>query len=826
MKRIITLLAVALTLTAAATAQVIDPTFRPGDVTQAGGVTQVLQQPDGGRVVVGQFTLAENSPVAQVIRYLPGGGLDYAFMQRLGGATFDGNNPSIRPLPGGKLLLIGNGDIITPTLRRRNLMRLLADGTPDPSFDAGVSTGGYLNKTLVLPDGKILVGGSFTAFNGSGFGGLVRLLPDGALDPSFQPAAVSSPFTASVWALAVQPDGKLLVGGDFVTPARDLVRLQPNGQLDPTFAAAAGTDNSTSGGTVVRALAVQPDGKILVGGRAVNEFGGRRGGLLRLTATGAPDPGFQPPAGLECFGNTDNERLHLLADGRIVLNAGSYSARPVQRLLANGALDTSFGLTNAGVVPDYGSVETLQPLPNGHWLVGGNFYRLGGQAGSLFELDADGHFLRSFRPQIGTLGSVGALALQPDGKILVGGTFSWLNGYPADNLGRLHANGEPDTLFNQRCNVDGAVGTVRVLASGELLIGGSFRAVGPVVAAGLARLAASGYPDAQFVPFPTPPPTTRSPTVNSVVPLANGGVLVAGAFYDASGNSLAPVVMVNAGGTVNTAWNGQANPGDARQLAVQPDGKVLVGGSQLYRLQASGGPDPSFRYPGSGTNIIYGLALQPGGQVLVAGQLLIGGDSYHLVRLLPDGSMDPTFTPLVRMNGALAPNRLFQQADGHLLVNGARPATGGSSYLYRLRPDGLPDIDVAVAPSNAGTWIGAVLEQPNGALLLGGSFTELNNYSSLSLLSLRAPTVTAAKAPAAEARLQAYPNPAHDVLRVRLARQPQRLVLLDALGRPVRTAATTRPSEATVDVRGLPRGLYLLRADYADGPVTRRVLLE
>ena len=120
----------------------------------------------------------------------------------------------------------------------------------------------------VQADGKILVGGDFTTLGGGGTGTTTRnrigrLNPDGTLDTSFDPGANST-----VLALAVQADGKILVGGFFTTlggggtgttTRNNIGRLNPDGTLDTSF------DPGANGN--VNALAVQADGKILVGGQ-------------------------------------------------------------------------------------------------------------------------------------------------------------------------------------------------------------------------------------------------------------------------------------------------------------------------------------------------------------------------------------------------------------------------------------------------------------------------------------------------------------------------------------------------------------------------------
>lgn len=806
---------------AAASAQQLDPGFRPGEVLQPGSVTQVVEQPDGGRVVVGRFSWVDQVPVANVVRYLPrGSGLDYAYLQRLGGVSWSYNFPAAKPLGGGRLLLHTAGPITTPSLTRWAMMALTAAGRPDSTFDAALGTG-HVQTVLVQPDGNILIAGQFTQAGGQlGAAQLVRLLPNGQRDASF----VAPPFAATfgslnLHTLALQPDGKILVGGEFASPARALVRLLPNGSLDPSFSVV--TAGSTA---VVHQLAVQPDGKILVGGRTTNTVAGRTAGLLRLLSTGALDAGFQAPAGLDCYGSAGSRQLEVLADGRIVVQGGPYGSYRVARLLPNGGLDGSFALNTALTYPDYMPLYTNTRLANGNWLLGGAFTAFGGQRGSVIEFTPDGQPVRAPRPLVSDPGLVTTLALQPDGKILVGGSFSWLNGAPADNIGRLLPNGEADTLFNARCAADAVVYKIGLLPSGEVLAGGSFRRIGGLTTTGLARLSAAGQPDAQFQPFPTPAGSTSLVAdVTTLLPLPNGDVLAGGRFN----NSQHTLVRVN--GTGQLLWG--LNLSTVRCLARQPDGNILAAGSRLTRLLPSGQTDPSLQYAASPSELLRDLAVQPDGRILLTGQVSHNGTLYRLGRVLSTGAPDPSFTPVSNIN--TGSTCLLLQPDGRVIMGGGTstiPGPFATFGLWRFQPDGSQDPTLASLQGQNMDAVSAMVLQPDGQLVIGGRFGSINSNSQLSLARLTASSVLPVRAGAAAAEPALYPNPAHDrvVVGLQSAAGPRRVVLLDLLGRPVLAQALPSAArELTLALPPLPTGAYLLRVEYAQGsPVTHRLLVK
>ena len=185
----------------------------------------------------------------------------------------------------------------------------LAPGLVDRSFNPGTGANGPVYALARQPDGKILVGGQFTTINGVTRGGIARLNANGSLDASFNPGTGVGGIVGGsrVDALALQPDGKILVGGFFTTfngLARSwIARLNSDGTVDTSFNAA------TSG--AVQSFALQPDGKMLVGGG----FNVPRLGIARLNADGSVDNGFNP-TGLEV---DTFDALALQPDGKVLL---------------------------------------------------------------------------------------------------------------------------------------------------------------------------------------------------------------------------------------------------------------------------------------------------------------------------------------------------------------------------------------------------------------------------------------------------------------------------------------------------------------------------
>jgi len=310
-----------------------------------------------------------------------------------------------------------------------NLARLDANGNPDTAFNVQVShiSGWGVSCLALQPDGKIPVGGYFTLLSGQTCTNFGRLNADGSRDSSFNPGVM--PEYVGVSGLAIQSDGKLLLGGYFNwlggLSRIYIGRLNANGSVDTTFN--PGAENG------VFTLAVQADGKILAGGDFIRLGGQARANLGRLNANGSVDTSFNPGA---------NDAVNCLAvqgDGKILVSGGftllgGQACTNLGRLNADGSRDASF---NPAInYPTY----SLAFQADGKILVGGAFTVLGGQAcTNLGRLYADGSLDTTFNPGVGGSGSyVNSLALQPDGKILVGGYFTTLGGQARTNIGRLN----------------------------------------------------------------------------------------------------------------------------------------------------------------------------------------------------------------------------------------------------------------------------------------------------------------------------------------------------------------------------------------------------
>jgi uncharacterized delta-60 repeat protein len=416
-------------------------------------VSELAVQADGKILVRGVFTVLSGQPCSFLGRLNPDGSLDTAFNPGAGGSI-----GALTVQADGKILLGGYFTTLGGQ-PRSHLARLNPDGSLDLTFNPGADDIVY--ALVVQADGKILVGGNFSVLGGQPRSRLGRLSPDASLDTDFNPGA-----DGSVYVLAVQADDKILVGGYFHTlggqPRNHLARLNPDGSLDTTFS--LGTDGG------VQVLAVQADGKILVGGGFTTLGGQPRNNLGRLNPDGSLDTDFNPGHQYDSHHKEVNA-LAVQANGKILLGGyfltlGGLPRNGMARLNPDGSLDAAFdpGDQNSSTT----HVWVISVQPDGKILVGGQFSRLGGRTcNNVGRLEPDGTLDSSF--QLGTNARVFGLAVQADGKILIGGEFTTLGGQPRNNLGRLNPDGSLDLTFNPVPN--GYSHPLIVQADGKILTG-------------------------------------------------------------------------------------------------------------------------------------------------------------------------------------------------------------------------------------------------------------------------------------------------------------------------------------------------------------------
>jgi uncharacterized delta-60 repeat protein len=360
----------------------------------------------------------------------------------------------------------------------------------DRSFDPGTGANDLVRSVAVQPDGKVIVGGAFTVFDGLSRNFVARMEANGSNDVAFDPGIGANALVSSV---ASASGGKVLLAGAFDRAGgvafNRLARLNSNGTPDLLFSGISSLN------AAVNTMITQPDGRILLGGA----FSLPTRGINRRQASGAVDNSFNPGSGAD-------GAVHALAvqpDGSVLLG-GAFSVvagdahRAVARLDASGLLDTAFS-TGALTV---GTVFCLAVQTDGKVLVGGDFATAAGtNRVKLARLNADGTLDSSFNVGLGANATIYAVGLQSSGQIIVGGDFTRINGANRNRFARLNTDGSVDTSFDPGRGANNTVYSIVVLANDNIMLGGSFTEVGGAPRSGVARVLGAAVAPAGFAHF-------------------------------------------------------------------------------------------------------------------------------------------------------------------------------------------------------------------------------------------------------------------------------------------------------------------------------------
>ena len=393
--------------------------------------------------------------------FAPGASVDYAVL-------------AVTAQVGGKVLIGGAFTSVQGTARG-GIARLNDDGTLDTTFLNGLSgADNFVWCVAGQSDGKVLIGGFFSSVNGAARNSIARLNTDGTLDTGFLNGLSGA--NGAVYSAALQSDGKIVLGGNFTSVngvARNYVaRLNADGTLDTGF-----LNGLTGGDTALFSLAVQTNSQILIGGWFTSINGVGRNHLARLNPDGTLDNAF-----LKGMSATDGRvwTVAVQGDGKILIGGDFTTVNGVgrnglARLNGDGSLDDAFlnGLAGAN-----GPVWSLAAQADGKIVVGGQFSTINGTTrNAVARLNGDGTLDSSFlNGRAGADNSARSVAIQGDGKILIGGQFNFVNLVVSDYVARLLAIWPPPLIHNGRFvnsqfafNLSGASGqVVVVLASADL----------------------------------------------------------------------------------------------------------------------------------------------------------------------------------------------------------------------------------------------------------------------------------------------------------------------------------------------------------------------
>ena len=840
---------------ATAQAGFVDPSFKNvstnpfGDSTRFNeSVRAILVQPDHNVIFGGEFTSYNGVTRNRIVRTDPSGNYDPNFVVASGFSS--GYVGCLALQTNGKI--IAGGTFTTYNGQPRNrLVRILSNGTIDSNFDVGTGFNNEVKAIAVQTDGKIIVVGNFSTYDGASHSRIVRLDTSGLVDPSFN---TGTGFNNNINAVLIQSDGKIVIGGVFssyngTTQVNDLCRLNSDGTLDNAF-----TANVGSGLGVVTELALGTDGDIIIGGGNFTQYNGVtvRKNIARIDDMGLLDSGFSLGIGFDQPVNS----LTVQADNSIIVG-GQFSdydgveQRGICRITENGNLDQTFLNHYEGVGTSLQSVYAIAIETTGNLLIGGDFTFYNRTSRNFAARLYPSGWLHptltvetGFNPISDVVKKTVAL---PDGKILVGGSFYKFDGTSFWGFTRLHSDGSIDTSFAFFTDAFQSTSFVNDVVfdsiNQKIYIGGNF---GVTFTTGkhVARLNYDGTLDNTFSTG-----LGFDGYVNTLELQPDGKILAGGLFTTYDGIPCGRIARLDANGTLDptfavntgTGYLGGSAGVSVDDIALQADGKIVVGGLfvsfnstpflNLNRLNSDGTADMTF---GADLDIDLGNNNRVNCIAMQDDKILVGGNFNELngvsipsglCRVLNNGSFDTTFgweTPQFQYTRVYA---LLVQPNNMILLGGDIYGTGVTcNGVMRLTENGLVDAGFHLTSTTAPIVYSLTLQPNDDKILVGGSFDVFDGYYSAALVRLHGGEGTTAAVELNKTDyIFAYPNPAADFIFVNIPK-PAKIIISDILGRTAYESNLNAGSQR-IAIDLLPDGFYSVCISMSDQSVLKQKLV-
>jgi uncharacterized delta-60 repeat protein len=702
-------------------AQTYDESFKPV-ITANATILAIARQSDGKVLVAGNFTYNGAASIGNLIRINTDGTLDATFKKVVTDAfVFD-----IKVQADGKILIGGAFQKVNTTTRL-GLARLNSDGTVDDAFNA---VPGFANTSNNIPwvngigiqsDNKIVIQGYFEFVNNSSHRYIARLNADGSTDEAFQTALTSSGGSHELYPVVIQTDGKILIAGRFTkvndVAANRLARLNTDGSLDTGF----GNNIGTGPNNTIRSMALQSDGKILIGG-IFNQFNGSAiNQVARLNSNGTLDSGF--PANIGFNSGNFVTSVFVQPDQKIVVGGNFQDPKPrILRLNTNGTMDANFdpgtGFTANGATSVY-AIE----LMGSQYLFGGDFIQYNNNIRpGLARVNSNGTIDNTFDLKLGTTGGVFAAAVQSNGKIIIGGNFLYVNGTLSPRLARLNTNGTLDT-FTAGTGFSNTVRAVHVLADGKVIVGGIFTHYNGTSISRLVRLNSNGTLDNTFsVTFTT---SFTSSGVYGIKPAPGNKLLIFGGFSSVNSNATKNVALLNLDGTSASTFVGDNLTSSwITDADIRSDGYIIatsnVNEGEVRLLNSNGTIRTSFGLQGKLNSNPATAIFDTDGNIVFGGyQISYSGSSFRKIFKTDfTANLLPFNYQLIDQNVRV--NKIVKHNNKYFV---------GKTFLAQPQTHSFEWVNEAgqVLPNAVNTTGGVHTFLTSGSnLYIGGSITEIN----------------------------------------------------------------------------------------------------
>jgi uncharacterized delta-60 repeat protein len=884
-----------------------------------------------GKIVVGGYTSKNGAEDFALARYKPDGTLDSTFSVDGKLTNNQSTNDRINAIAfqsDGQIIVAGSSYDQTTNQFTSVLARYRQDGNRDTKFGSSgwltalFGDSGNINALAIQKDGKIVAAGNYYNRNIPKFlFAVARVNTDGTLDSSFSGDGMDTLDFGNyneARSIAIQQDGKIVVGGvafiTFNTSDMALVRYDTNGTRDNTFSNDGKLTGDIGGNEEVNSLALQSDGKIIAGGQ-VADAGNNDIALARYLTNGIPDISFSSDGWLIDYVPIDVPVVYncgtVQADGKIL--AAGYVQNKVEgsaasldfaitRFNPDGSLDRTF--SGDGIIAtDFGGNDLATAIAvqkDGKIVVAGSTFApgnifLGRGTGGNFAVvryNPDGTLDSTFNEDgklttdFGANDYITSMTLQADCKILVAGATS------ADSvdqsksdfaLARYTTNGTLDSTFSE----DGKLTTdfggydyasaVLVQSDGRIIAAGTtYISYGFDAKIIVARYTKNGTLDSSFSDDGKLVSNFgfawtnlgRGGLQGGIALQGDGKILIAGQaaaedFY--TGHFL--LARIQTDGNLDSSFNGKGTltidfeGGDenARSVAVQPDGKIMVGGYAhgdanftfaLARVQANGSLDQSFADNGKQITDLPEMLLEEINSLVLYQHraYVIGGDNFYpstgVVAAYQLGGFATTLQ---------CPESRTVSADTGkcgAIVKGLDPMllpSNGISTLRYTYSGATTDSGIGTASGrffNKGTTTVSyfLMETPEKNCqftltviplkgLCDGKGDNCDGVIVEPFITTQAPAMQQPNRPAGNGNLQVsvFPNPSHQHFSLSIAStndQPISLLVVDALGRLMESRAGL-PSKGRLEVgQRYGPGIYYLQVVQGSNSQILRLVKE
>jgi uncharacterized delta-60 repeat protein len=740
----------------------LDQTFNSFDngnnysVGANGNVKVIKVQTDGKTLIGGTFTTYNGESVNYITRLNADGSKDATF--NVGGFGANGVVNTIAIQSDNKIILGGSFS----TYNRVSvgaMVRINSNGTLDNTFNVGGNgLQGEVLDIIVTSGNKIIAAGNISSYNNAVVNNLIQIKSNGKLDSTFN--AGGAGVYGTIYSLALQSNGKILVGGDVTAfntiPVNYIFRINTNGSYDNSFVNNGEIINGT-----VKTIAIQTNGKILAGCTVVS----------RLNTNGTVDTSFNYAQANANIVNGIN-KIVLQNDGKFIMITGEpygrftdLEGKKIFRRNSNGTNDDTF-LYELPFINE--NIYSIALHGNGKILLGQEFISLFGQRGfgkafyvnegllktNLICYNSNGILNDSFNISAtikGANGNVKTTAVQNDGKVIIGGSFTTYNGELSKYITRLNLDGTRDYGFNiGNTGANNTISSIALQADGKIIICGYFTKYNNKAANGIARLNSNGSLDTTF----------NCPGINEYSILFKTSVAKDQKIYFSSNEYGKTIAKLNSDGSYDASFNTNITKTGAWQVSkiyhfsFQDDGKIILGGyfdrfggnwipNNILRINENGSPDSSFlalpthltysAYQGFDGDV-YSTSVQPNGKILVGGYFttfktfLNTKNVNNITRLNSDGNIDTSFNVGGSgINGTVTSISFLP--NGKILVSGSFTSYNNIpvNNIVRLNENGSFDSSFNLNQSAANGAVYAISPNlDNSKIYIGGEFNSYN----------------------------------------------------------------------------------------------------